>query len=149
MIESHWLYQNKPIEEIPEDAYGFIYKITHNDSGKSYIGKKKFSNIRRVKKKGRKNRKVVTKESDWANYMSSCIPLQNQINEIGKDKFKFEIIIFCYTKGQMNYAEEHTHHLNNVLTAKLSNGDRAFYNECIGNNRWRNIRFTDQFINQL
>ena len=75
--------------------------------------------------------------------------VQNEINEFGKDKFKFEIVIFCYTKGQMNYAVEHMHHLNNVLTAKLPNGERAFFNECIGNNRWRNIKFTDGFIQQL
>ena len=37
-----WLYKNEPFEEIPEDAYGYVYLITNNVTGKKYIGKKLF-----------------------------------------------------------------------------------------------------------
>ena len=39
----NWTYQNQEITEIsdfPNDTYGFVYKITHLPTGKSYIGKK-------------------------------------------------------------------------------------------------------------
>ena len=40
-----WLYQNTPVETLPEDCIGFVYLITNNLSGRKYIGKKlaKFS----------------------------------------------------------------------------------------------------------
>ena len=38
-----WLYKKKEIKEIsqfPEDTFGFIYKVTHNPTGKIYFGRK-------------------------------------------------------------------------------------------------------------
>jgi hypothetical protein len=34
-----WFYQNKPVEELPANVYGFIYKL-HLAGGLFYIGKK-------------------------------------------------------------------------------------------------------------
>ena len=39
----NWLYNEVAIEDIsqfPENTYGFVYKVTHTPTGKSYIGKK-------------------------------------------------------------------------------------------------------------
>ena len=39
----NWFHDKKEIDDIskfPEDTYGFVYKITHLPTGKSYIGKK-------------------------------------------------------------------------------------------------------------
>jgi hypothetical protein len=39
----NWSYNENIIEDIsqfPENTYGFIYKVTHTPTGKSYIGKK-------------------------------------------------------------------------------------------------------------
>ena len=40
-----WLYQDTPVETLPEECVGFVYLITNNLSGRKYIGKKlaKFS----------------------------------------------------------------------------------------------------------
>jgi hypothetical protein len=40
-----WLYQDTPIETLPEECVGFVYLITNNLTGRKYIGKKlaKFS----------------------------------------------------------------------------------------------------------
>jgi hypothetical protein len=79
---SNWLYKTSPIEDLsqfPSPTYGFIYKITHLPSGKSYIGKKVLYHNKKVKlgKKelalhegvGRKpSSKIVTSESDWKKY---------------------------------------------------------------------------------
>ncbi len=78
----YWLFKDKrvfTVEDLPEWTYGFIYIVTHQPSGKSYIGKK--SLYHNVKKKltkkelaeqtgpGRKpTTKVTQKESDWKTY---------------------------------------------------------------------------------
>ena len=49
----------------PLDFFGFVYRITRKDTGRSYIGKKQMVFTRRKKVKGRVNRKHVKKESDW------------------------------------------------------------------------------------
>jgi len=35
-----WLYQDTPIEMLPEECVGFVYLITNNLTGRKYIGKK-------------------------------------------------------------------------------------------------------------
>ena len=35
-----WLYQNTPVETLPESCVGFVYLITNNLTGRKYIGKK-------------------------------------------------------------------------------------------------------------
>ena len=60
---SHWLYQSKVLQEAPENAFGFIYKITNSLNGKMYIGRKYFEKKRRVKRKGQSRRKVIRKSS--------------------------------------------------------------------------------------
>ena len=37
-----WLYNNSPLEIIPENAYGYVYLITNTITGRKYIGKKLF-----------------------------------------------------------------------------------------------------------
>jgi hypothetical protein len=47
-----WLYKQKIMESIldfPDNTYGFVYKITHKPTGKSYIGKKILQNTSKVK----------------------------------------------------------------------------------------------------
>ena len=76
----NWKYKNQEMEalsDFPSNTYGFVYKITHTPSGKSYIGKKIIQNTTKVKltKKelaeyanvvGRKpSYKLAVKESNW------------------------------------------------------------------------------------
>ena len=37
-----WIYKNKIFEEVPANAYGYVYLITNNLTGRKYIGKKLF-----------------------------------------------------------------------------------------------------------
>ena len=81
-----WLYKNKVInklENLPENTFGFIYKITNKTTGKFYIGKKQImsqTNVKLGKKelealptqRGKKpSKKLVIKESNWVEYMGS------------------------------------------------------------------------------
>ena len=101
-----WLYNGKELNEtdVPLNAWGFIYKITH-DSGKWYIGKKLLSKAATKTVKGVK--KKIRKESDWKDYWSSSPFLLEEIERLGKDTFKREILLFTTTKGATLYAEEH------------------------------------------
>ena len=81
---SHWLYENKTLNTIPNGHFGFVYLITNLSSGRKYIGRKYFYSTRRIKVKGRKTRKVVRKESDWKHYIGSNKTLKNDINRLGK-----------------------------------------------------------------
>ena len=95
----HWPY-NLEEKEIPNTFYGFIYIITNTTNNRKYIGKKQSSTIlKRPPLKGRKNKRHVIKETDWKTYTGSSDKLNEDINALGKNKFKFEIIRFCQSKS--------------------------------------------------
>lgn len=102
--ENKWIYNNEPIEEnIPDNAIGFVYEITNLSSGRRYIGKKSlfFSKTRRIK--GKKKKEKV--ESDWREYYSSSVELNEDVKNLGVKNFKREILRFCSSKGEMSYYE--------------------------------------------
>ena len=98
-----WLYNNKPLEEIPENAYGYVYLITNNLTGRKYIGKKLFWFKRTKVIKGKKKRLKV--ESDWKDYWSSSDELKADIEKLGINNFSREILHICPNKGLCNYLE--------------------------------------------
>ncbi len=115
-----WLYQNKVIEKIedlPNECFGFIYRITNIQTGKIYIGKKQI--LSKVNKKlGKKeiaalptkrgrtpSKKLVVSESNWLIYWGSCKPLLEDIKNTGEEKFKKEILMFCFNKKLLNFYE--------------------------------------------
>jgi len=113
--------------------FGFIYEITNVDTGKKYIGKKQFHSYTRKKVKGRTNRKRVVKESNWKKYTGSCDELNQDIERLGKEKFSFEVLRLCKTKGELTYSEVEIQIKRNVLTETMENGDRLYYNGNIMN----------------
>ena len=91
---------------VPEEAYGFIYMITNLETDKKYIGKKQMVSKRtKPPLKGKKRKRICMVESDWKTYVSSSNELVKDIEKIGKDKFKFEILRFCHNKSQLAYYE--------------------------------------------
>ena len=112
-----------------------MYRITNEESNRSYIGRKQLTSTRRKKVKGRVNRKITRKESNWKEYTGSCDELNEEINTIGKDKFKFEILKLCKTKGELGYWETKLQFNEDVLHSRFPDGTRKYYNSNIMN-RW-------------
>ena len=111
-----WLYNNKPRLELPEGCVGFVYMITNQTNNRKYIGKK----LARFKKsrpplKGKTNRRRYTIESDWQDYYGSSDELSADIEKIGKENFKREILYYCYSKGECSYIEAREQFRHRVL----------------------------------
>lgn len=118
----HWTYQDTLIEELPEDCVGFVYLITNTISGKKYIGKKlaKFSKttykVVKLKNGTKKKKKIKSKiDSDWRDYYGSSPNLTKDIEQLGKENFKREILYYCTSKAQCSYIEAREQFLNKVL----------------------------------
>lgn len=81
-----WLYENKQLDELPEECVGFVYLITNNLTGRKYVGKKlaKFSKttykVVKLKNGNKKRKKIKSKiESDWQLYYGSNDQLNKDI----------------------------------------------------------------------
>ena len=115
-MSKFWTYKGKPVKELPEWCAGFVYEITNTHNGKKYIGKKlaKFKRSRRPLK-GRVNKRRYTIPSDWQDYFGSSNALLEDIDKIGKEKFKREILFYCKNRGECNYIEAREQFNHKVL----------------------------------
>ena len=109
----HW---EGVLEESLELPYGFIYKITNLTNDKKYIGKKQCQSIRkRPPLKGKKNKRHEKIETDWKTYTSSSSELNKDLEQLGKDNFKFEILRWCDSKWELSYYEARLQFKEEVL----------------------------------
>ena len=116
MTKVNWTYQGELVETLPDGVVGFVYLITNTTTGRMYVGKKlaKFKRSR-PPLKGRKNKRRHTVESDWQDYYGSSDLLIEDVNKLGKEKFKREIIHLCKSKGECNYLEAKEQFARGVL----------------------------------
>jgi hypothetical protein len=117
-----WTHQNEEVKELPEDCVGFVYIITNLINGKKYIGKKlaKFSKTTyktvKLKNGTKKKKKIRSKiDSDWQEYYGSSPNLTADINTIGKENFKREILYYCKSKSECSYVEAREQFTRKVL----------------------------------
>lgn len=102
MAASAWLFEGKPISDDQIKGFaGFVYLITNLQDGRKYVGRKYFSHYRRKSKKKRR----VSFESDWRDYYGSNEELLEDVKRLGPESFKREILVFCKTRGDVNYNE--------------------------------------------
>ena len=100
----HWILSEGV--NIDENTFGFIYEITNTITNKKYIGKKQCkSKLKRKPLKGKKNKRIEIKESDWKEYTSSSTELNEDIVKYGKSKFIFKILKTCASKWELAYKE--------------------------------------------
>jgi len=117
-----WYYNNEIVEELPEDCVGFVYIITNITSGRMYIGKKlsKFSKTTyktvKLKNGTKKKKKIRSKiDSDWKEYYGSSPNLTADIEALGKENFKREILFYCKSKAECSYVEAREQFSRKVL----------------------------------
>jgi len=114
MDTGHWILAEGI--KITEQSFGFIYEITNTVTNKKYIGKKQCkSKLKRKPLKGKVNKRIEIKESDWRGYTSSSNELNHDIEMIGKDKFVFKILRECGSKWELAYFEIREQLDRNVL----------------------------------
>jgi len=114
-----WTYKGRLVTDLldmPAGSFGFVYKITHRETNRRYIGKKVLY-FERTKKltqkelaehtgKGRKptTKKVVT-ESDWKDYFGSNKEFIAAVKTYGPHEFDREILEFAPNKKLLTYYE--------------------------------------------
>ena len=117
-----WIYKNEPVEQLPEDCVGFVYIITNTVSGRMYVGKKlaRFKTTRykmHTQKNGKKVRKKIrgAVASDWQEYYGSSDQLNRDVELLGRDGFRREILYYCRSKAELNYIEAREQFSRKVL----------------------------------
>jgi len=117
-----WYYQESIVKELPEDCVGFVYLITNLVSGRQYIGKKlsKFSKttykIIKLKNGSKKRKRIKSKiDSDWQTYYGSNDNLNKDVQQLGTESFKREILYYCTSKAECSYIEAREQFTRQVL----------------------------------
>ena len=102
----NWYYNSEEVTELPEKVVGFVYLITNLTNNRKYIGKK-LAQFKRTKPplKGRKNKRRSSVESDWRTYYGSSDDLNEDVEKLGTENFKREILYYCYSKSELSYVE--------------------------------------------
>lgn len=110
-----WYYNNEVIDDdsqFPEKTLGFVYRISRLSDGKFYYGKKlayftktalKTVTLKNGSKKKKKVRTLIP--SDWKTYWSSSPELIADVQALGADSFRRDILCFCENKGSLSYYE--------------------------------------------
>jgi len=117
-----WLYENREIQQLPEDCIGFVYLITNNITGRKYIGKKlaKFSKttykVVKLKNGNKKRKRIKSKiDSDWQLYYGSNDQLNKDIDTLGAENFTRHILYYCKSKAECSYVEAREQFNHKVL----------------------------------
>lgn len=118
----NWKYGPRTItsvDQMPKDAYGFVYRIIIEHEGKTkvYYGKKKLFSKRKkrfgkkeianMENKRLKKWRYEIKEMDWPNYTGSNKTLNQLIKKEGLQNLsiKKEILDYAYNETELKYKE--------------------------------------------
>jgi hypothetical protein len=120
-----WTHQGTIVNELPEDCVGFVYCITNLTNNRKYIGKKlaKFSKTTyktvKLKNGTKKKKKIRSKiDSDWQTYFGSNLELNKDVEQLGTENFKREILYYCKSKAECSYIEAREQFDRKVLESK-------------------------------
>jgi hypothetical protein len=120
----HWTYDGD-VSEL-EGKLGFVYLLTEKKMGRKYVGiKQMLSKFKRPPLKGKKRKRISTKETDWRTYCSSSEEVKRIIEAEGKDAFEFKILSAHDSKSRLKWEELKIQVANNVL----ENDD--WINQCV------------------
>jgi hypothetical protein len=121
-----WYFNNTNAEFTENDIgdnFGFVYLITHNPTGRKYIGKKFFTKAATKQVKGK--RKRIRKSSDWLDYWGSNKTLQEEVKLNGAEQYTREILHLCKTRSTCSYWESWEIFSRHALLSE------SFYNQWV------------------
>lgn len=109
----HWKYQGKEVrtlEDVPDGAIGFIYRIDNNTLNKWYYGRKTIRVLDKKKKLTKKEKELPENKrktfkyvefeyKGWQEYTGSSDLLNDDIKR--GHKITKEIVRYCYNKKQL------------------------------------------------
>jgi hypothetical protein len=98
-----WFLNDVQFDEPEEQHYGFVYQITNTQTNKKYIGKKLFWFKKTKVLKGKKKKYLAP--SDWKTYYGSSVAVKKDVDALGEQVFKREILRLCKSKGECSYYE--------------------------------------------
>ena len=126
--ENPWTYEGSTFTSGDiNDFFGFVYRITNLQNGRKYIGRKYFTQCRKL----RGSRRKRTSESDWKTYYGSSKELTADRKLLGNSAFRREILSLHTTLGQVNFQETKQLFLHNVLTETVDGKNPLYYNSNI------------------
>lgn len=131
-----WTYRGQVFtEEDVGDNVGFVYLITHNKTGRKYIGKKLFTKAgyRQIKGKTKK----IRLSSGWENYWSSSDELKADVKQHGEENFTRTILYLCKSRSECSYRETKEIFLRDALLKE------EYYN------KWVSARINARNLNSL
>jgi len=109
-----------------DDYTGFVYEVVEQKTDKRYFGIKKFWKVVKYKPlKGRTNKRHITKETDWKNYMTSSPVMQEKLKSDRKN-YKMYIKKLCKSVTEMKAWEAYYQ-----LEYYVNNEWHKLYNEVI------------------
>lgn len=108
-----WSYEGEVVNEYPENAKAFVYRLEFAD-GYTYWGKKNLESIRRKKLAGKTRRVTTISESNWKTYLSSSVEVKARL-KAGDKLITREIIRWCYSIAEGSYWEAWYQFVNHVL----------------------------------
>lgn len=121
VYENKWTFEGNEVDEPVADMLGFVYKITNITTGRFYIGRKNVvSKSTKPPLAGEKKKRITFKESDWKHYWSSSKELQADIETLGVDNFKREILVWCANISVLQYLEQYHIFTNNCMVSSLA-----------------------------
>ena len=141
-----WKFNNKEFtSQDIGDYYGFIYLITHEITGRKYIGKKVFKHLKTLPPlKGKKRKRKQFKESDWKTYYGSCDELIEDLKKHGYDKCTRTILYLCKDKRDLTYIETKLQFQYDVLETLDDKGKPVYYNTNIAGKFFPRKEFVEE-----
>ena len=119
-----------------------MYLITNLADNRKYVGKKlaKFKKTR-PPLRGKKRKRITYVESDWREYWGSSDHLIADVQTLGEDKFRREILHYCPSRGVASYLEareqferrvlETDDYYNGIINVRV--GGSKILREALGN----------------
>lgn len=94
------------VECVPDGALGFVYRVTHTETGRYYIGKCQAMTHAKLKPlKGKTRARRKWRETAWKKYTTSSRELNELIEADGIHEFEWRVLSWHKSKSGLGYEE--------------------------------------------